>query len=153
MLPERAAFPKPSPVRQCRSTSRCRGRCTDLGGNKTFTPAQVRTALYTSAVDLGSPVKDTVFGYVRADALTMANITPSTGYQCYGEPRLASTMAVTGISITMVTGSSYLQLVTDIFPTEQPAGHNSSGTGMETGRARSGFSRTASGTSITVVVA
>jgi hypothetical protein len=48
------------------------------GANKTLTPAQVRTALYTSAVDLGSPGKDTVFGYGRADALAMANITPVT---------------------------------------------------------------------------
>ena len=69
------------------------------------------------------------------------------------KPRLASTTVVTGIWITAETGSSYQQPVTDIFPTERADGHNSSVTGMATGRARSGSTRTASGTSIMAVVA
>ena len=43
--------------------------------------------------------------------------------------------------------------VTNTYPMEQPAGHKLSVTGMETGRARSGSTRTVSGTSITAVVA
>ena len=60
------------------------------GAHPTLTPAQVRNALYTSAVDLGSSGKDTTFGYGRADALAMVNtmgnnpavssITPSQGF-------------------------------------------------------------------------
>ena len=44
------------------------------GANKTLTPAQVRSALYTSAVDLGSAGKDTTFGYGRANASKMVDI-------------------------------------------------------------------------------
>ena len=49
-------------------------------------------------------------------------------------PRLASSTAVTGISIPMATGC--LLVVTSIVPMEQPAGHKLSETGMEMGRAR-----------------
>ena len=45
------------------------------GAHPTLTSAQVRSALYTSAVDLGTAGKDTTFGYGRADALAMANLT------------------------------------------------------------------------------
>jgi len=44
------------------------------GANKTLTPAQLRSALYTSAVDLGSAGKDTTFGYGRANASKMVDI-------------------------------------------------------------------------------
>jgi uncharacterized protein YneR len=40
-----------------------------------MSPAQVRSALYSSAVDLGTAGKDTTFGYGRADALAMAGVT------------------------------------------------------------------------------
>ena len=43
------------------------------GAHPTMTPGQVRTALYTHAVDLGSSGKDTIFGYGLADALKMAD--------------------------------------------------------------------------------
>jgi subtilisin family serine protease len=51
--------------------------------NPYLTPAQVRSALYSSAVDLGTAGRDTTFGYGRADALAMAfsqrvNITTNT---------------------------------------------------------------------------
>jgi PKD repeat protein len=45
------------------------------GAYPTLTPAQVRSALYSFAVDLGSAGKDTTFGYGRADALAMVNFT------------------------------------------------------------------------------
>jgi hypothetical protein len=48
------------------------------GAHPTASPAQVRSALYASAVDLSASGKDTTFGYGRADALAMANITPVT---------------------------------------------------------------------------
>ncbi|HZK30244.1 MAG TPA: S8 family serine peptidase [Methanoregula sp.] len=41
------------------------------GAHPGLTPAQVRTALYTNAADLGTSGKDTVFGYGLADALNM----------------------------------------------------------------------------------
>jgi hypothetical protein len=41
------------------------------GAHPTLTPAQVRTALYTNAADLGTSGKDTVFGYGLTDALNM----------------------------------------------------------------------------------
>ncbi|MFA5331426.1 MAG: S8 family serine peptidase [Methanoregula sp.] len=41
------------------------------GAHPSLTPAQVRNALYNSAVDLGTAGKDTTFGYGRADALGM----------------------------------------------------------------------------------
>ena len=44
------------------------------GAHPTMTPAQVRNALYISAVDLGTSGKDTIFGYGRADAAAMALI-------------------------------------------------------------------------------
>jgi subtilisin family serine protease len=60
------------------------------GDHPSLTPAQVRNALYASAVDLGTAGKDTTFGYGRADALAMATnfpvnegiavFRPSTGY-------------------------------------------------------------------------
>jgi C1A family cysteine protease len=43
------------------------------GANKSLTPAQLRSALYNSAVDLSTPGKDTTFGYGRADAWKMAD--------------------------------------------------------------------------------
>ncbi len=49
-------------------------------------------------------------------------------------------------------GQFFLQLVTGISPTERVDGHTSSGTGMETGRARSGSTRTDSGTLIMMAV-
>ncbi len=45
------------------------------GAHRDLTPAQVRSALYTSAVDLGTPGWDTSFGYGRADVLAMAGRT------------------------------------------------------------------------------
>lgn len=45
------------------------------GAHRDLTPAQVRSALYNSAVHLGTPGKNTVFGYGRADALAMATLT------------------------------------------------------------------------------
>ena len=44
------------------------------GANPSMTPAQVRSALYSSAVDLGTAGRDTTYGYGRADALAMANL-------------------------------------------------------------------------------
>jgi PKD repeat protein len=41
------------------------------GAHPILSPAQVRSALYTKAVDLGETGKDTIFGYGRADALVM----------------------------------------------------------------------------------
>jgi len=44
------------------------------GANKTLTPAQLRSALYNSAVDLGTAGKDTTFGYGRANASKMVDL-------------------------------------------------------------------------------
>ena len=45
------------------------------GAHPELTPTQVRSALYSSAVHVGTPGKNTVFGYGRADALAMAGLT------------------------------------------------------------------------------
>ncbi len=79
------------------------------GGHPYLTPAQVRNALYTSAVDLGTPGKDTTFGYGRADALAMANlpyippptvtgIMPTSGLTSGGTP-----VTITGTGFTGAT--------------------------------------------------
>jgi PKD repeat protein len=49
------------------------------GAHPTLSAAQVRSALYTSAVDLGATGKDTTFGYGRADALAMEGNTVKIG--------------------------------------------------------------------------
>jgi len=41
------------------------------GAHPTLSPADVRSALYGSATDLGAAGKDTIFGYGRADALAL----------------------------------------------------------------------------------
>jgi len=45
------------------------------GAHPSLTPAQVRNVMYTTATDLGIGGWDTTFGYGRADALAMADIT------------------------------------------------------------------------------
>jgi hypothetical protein len=83
------------------------------GAHPYLTPAQVRNALYTSAVDLGDPGKDTTFGYGRADALataiatyipppTVTSILPTAGPIAGG-----SVVTITGTSLTGATAVSF----------------------------------------------
>ncbi|MGD0534090.1 MAG: PKD domain-containing protein [Methanoregula sp.] len=83
------------------------------GAHPYLTPAQVRNALYTSAVDLGTPGKDTTFGYGRADALAMATatyipppaitvISPPAGLTAGG-----TTVTITGTSFTGATAVKF----------------------------------------------
>ncbi len=83
------------------------------GAHPYLTPAQVRNALYTSAVDLGTPGKDTTFGYGRADALataiatyipppTVTNLLPTAGPIAGG-----TSVTITGTSLTGATAVSF----------------------------------------------
>jgi PKD repeat protein len=85
------------------------------GGHPLFSPQDIRSALYNSAVDLGPAGRDTKFGYGKADALNMAtslNIT---------NPVPKPIVNFTG---TPTTGTSPLTVVFTDHTTNEPAAWN-----------------------------
>jgi subtilisin family serine protease len=57
-------------------------------GRQDLSPSDIRTALYASAVDLGAPGYDNVYGWGRADAVAMYNLL-ATGKPVNREPPTA----------------------------------------------------------------
>ncbi|MEI7649985.1 MAG: S8 family serine peptidase, partial [Methanomicrobiales archaeon] len=92
------------------------------GAHPTLTPAQVRSALYTSAVVLGTTGRDTTFGYGRADALAMVNITATSAPTVTGiSPASGTTNGGTPVTIT---GTNFLGATAVKFGTTAATGVN-----------------------------